>query len=141
MQIANKGFAEFAVGQEATEDYVISPEVYEHFLAAFQDVNPLHVDEDFAQAHGFSRKVMHGSLLNGFISHFVGTRMPGARALLHSVAVEYRAPSYLGDRIGVQGKVVQKVESLHVLILALSIRNLTQGKLAAKAKIQVGFTS
>lgn len=134
-------FENLAVDQQAEHEYVITEEVYEHFLAAFRDVNPLHVDDVFARKFGFPGKVMHGSILNGFISHFVGVLLPGRHAILHSVAVEYRTPSFLKDRILIQAKVTQKVESLRLIVLGFTLRNITRGELVAKAKAQVGFTS
>jgi 3-hydroxybutyryl-CoA dehydratase len=134
-------FENLSVDQHAEHEYVITGEVYEHFLAAFGDVSPLHMDDAFARELGFSGKVMHGSILNGFISHFVGVLLPGRRAILHSVAVEYRAPSFLGDRILIQAKVTQRVESLRLIMLGLTLTNVTRRELAARAKVQVGFTS
>ena len=84
---------------------------------------------------------MHGSILNGFVSHFVGVHLPGRRALLHSVALEYRTPSFMGDRILLRARIKQKVESLRVVVLDCELRNLTHDRLSAKGKIQVGFTS
>ncbi len=134
-------FEDISLDQQSEHEYVITHEVYEHFLAAFRDVSPLHVDDAFARELGFPGKVMHGSILNGFISHFVGVHLPGRRALLHSAAVEYRAPSFLGDRLVIEATVAQKVESLRLMVLGLSLRNTIRRELVAKAKVQVGFTS
>ena len=134
-------FENLVIDQTDEYAYVITREVYEHFIAAFGDVSPLHMDDAFARELGFPGKVMHGSILNGFISHFVGVILPGRRAILQSVSVEYRAPSFLGDRILLQSKLTQKVESLRVLILGITLKNLTREEIAAKAKVQVGFTS
>lgn len=134
-------FEELSVGQEFERAYVITDGVYQHFLDAFQDVSPLHVDDTFAREHGFAGVVMHGAILNGFISHFVGVEVPGRRALIQSVSVEYRAPSYLGDRIVIRAKVAQKVDALRVMILSLSLHDATRDVLVAKGKVQIGFTS
>jgi len=92
-------YQEITVGMKAAHDYVITQEIYEHFLAAFQDHSSVHVDEAFARSRGFSGKVMHGSLLNGFVSHFVGMHFPGQSSLLLSVDLRFSHPSYLGDAI------------------------------------------
>src|SRR5262245_51814734 len=52
--------------------YTITAAVYEQFLATFGDTNRLHTEDDFARTRGFPERVMHGAILNGFISHFVG---------------------------------------------------------------------
>ena len=77
MSICNSTFEEILVGHEDRGDYVISADVYQQFLQAFGDISPLHVDEQFARDRGFPGKVMHGTILNGFLSHFIGVRLPG----------------------------------------------------------------
>ena len=116
---------------------MITPEVYEHFLAAFRDVSPVHVDENFAKSRGFSGKVMHGSLLNGFLSHFVGVYFPGRFSLLLPIDLRYSSPAYLGDTIHLEAKVSQKLDSRNVIVLDIILTNSTRGQLAARGRIQV----
>jgi len=78
-------YRDIGEGQRETLDYALTPAVYQHFLDAFQDVSPIHVDEGYAKARGFAGRVMHGSLLNGFVSHFIGTWFPGRYSLLLGV--------------------------------------------------------
>jgi acyl dehydratase len=130
-------YHEINVGMKEAHDYVITPQVYEHFLAAFQDHSPVHVDEAFAKSRGFSGKVMHGSLLNGFVSHFVGMHFPGRFSLLLSVDLRYSNPSYLGDPINLAVEVVQKMDAHNIIILDAKLSNTTRNCLAARGRIQV----
>jgi acyl dehydratase len=130
-------YHEINVGMAAAHDYVITPQVYEHFLAAFQDHSPVHVDEDFARARGFVGKVMHGSVLNGFISHFVGMCFPGKFSLLLSADLRFSTPSYLGDTIQVAAVVSQKMEAQKVIVLDVTLTNATRSHLAARGRVQV----
>jgi len=130
-------YHEINVGMAEAHDYVITPQVYEHFLAAFQDHNPVHVDEDFAKARGFAGKVMHGSVLNGFLSHFVGMYFPGKFSLLLSVDLRFANPSYLGDTIQVAAVVSQKMAVQKVVVLDATLTNATRNHLAARGRIQV----
>jgi 3-hydroxybutyryl-CoA dehydratase len=138
---SNVTFENVFLNQLVEEEYEITAEIYEHYIAAFRDVSPLHMDDAFAQNIGFPGKVMHGGILNGFISHFVGVVFPGTRAIIHYVHVDYHAPSFIGDHILLSAKVSHKIESLRAMVLSLSLKNTSQGTLAAKAKVQVGFTS
>jgi acyl dehydratase len=36
----------------------------------------LHIDDDYARSKGFKQKVMHGNILCGFLSRFVGELLP-----------------------------------------------------------------
>lgn len=131
--------AEIQEGQTATREYTISENVYQSFLRAFDDRSPIHVDAAAANRAGFAGPVMHGAILNGFVSHFVGMHFPGATAVLQSVEIRYRAPSFLGDRILIDATVTQLVESVRVMVLELEIQNQTRGELTANATVQVGL--
>ena len=130
-------FAELSEGREHQEEYVITPAVYDAFLAAFDDRSPIHVDAEAAKAAGFRGRVMFGALLNGFLSHFVGMRFPGRRALLLSSDLRYLNPSYAGDKISLHARVDQAVEAQGVVVLLVDFKNLTQGTQAAKGRVQV----
>src|SRR5436190_1875392 len=90
-------YHELSEGMTHQRQYSITPDVYENFLRAFNDRSPIHIDADVARSRGFADRVMHGSILNGFVSHFVGMVFPGANSLLLSVDLRYSQPCYLGD--------------------------------------------
>jgi acyl dehydratase len=118
-------------------DYVITQEVYEDFLRVFGDCSPLHVETDYARACGFDGILMHGAILNGFISNFIGMVFPGGKSLELSVDIRYQQPVYLGDTLRLQGKIAQKLDVQHVIVLHLSFLNQTRGGTAATARVQV----
>ncbi len=131
-------FDAIEVGAEARHGYAIEPAVYESFLAAFDDRSPIHVDDDFARTRGFPGRVMHGAILNGFLSHFVGMVFPGRGSLLLTVDIRYREPCFLGDRLELTAKVEQKVESQGVVVLRFQVRKREGGAVAAgKAQVRV----
>lgn len=125
-------------GSQIEYSYQIDRNVYENFLNAFHDTSPIHISDEYAIKQGFKEKVMHGNILNGFISHFVGVVFPGEKSLLQSVNIQYKNPSFLNDSIKIVATISQVVESVRVIILELELINLTQNKTAATAKVQVG---
>lgn len=132
-------FESLAEGMHMTAEYVISTSVYESFLRAFDDTSRIHVDDAYARSRGFKGRVMHGGILNGFISHFAGVRVAGENGLLQSVDIQYKNPSYLGDTIIIDAQVVQKVEAVKVVVMKLVLQNTEQGITAATANIHIGF--
>jgi acyl-coenzyme A thioesterase PaaI-like protein len=82
---------------------------------------------------------MHGAILNGFLSHFVGMRFPGGRSLELSVDMRYVRPSYLGDRVRLEGTVIQKVDSRSIVVVDLLYRNLTQNVIVARGRVQTAI--
>ena len=126
-------------GCRSSRAYTISQDVYDAFLRASGDVNPLHTDDAFASSLGFPEKVMHGTILNCFISHFVGMHFPGGRVLLHAVDTQFKSPSHLGDVIRIDARVTQAAESVGVVVMSLVLTNETRDRVAAKARVQVGL--
>src|SRR5947209_7817165 len=119
-------YADISVGDKHRRDYVISSGTHEKFLSAFNDHSPIHVDEIFAKAQGFEGRVMHGAILNGFISHFIGMYFPGRFSLLLAVDLRFSNVSYLNDSIRIEAVVSQKMDSRRVVVLDLTLANLTR---------------
>ncbi|HVN86450.1 MAG TPA: MaoC/PaaZ C-terminal domain-containing protein [Candidatus Binatia bacterium] len=126
-------------GFRTSRCYRISQEVYDHFVAASGDTNFLHTDDDFARQLGFPEKVMHGVILNAFISHFVGVHFPAGRVVLHAVNTQFKSPCHLGDEIRIDAEVTQVAHAVGAVTLEMVATNLTRGRVAAKSKVQVGL--
>lgn len=124
-------------GEQAIRRYAITPDVYARFLDAFEDYNRIHVDEVYARSRGFKGRVMHGAILNGFLSHFVGVHLAEWRAMLLTAEMRYSNPSYLDDELEMRGTVLQKVDALRVIVLGIEVENLTQRTHAASGRAQV----
>jgi acyl dehydratase len=130
-------YRDVAEGTSCERDYAITPRVYQGFLETFDDRSPIHVDAEYARARGFADSVMHGAILNGFVSHFVGMVFPGATGLLLSVELRFAQPSYLGDTLKLRAKVAQKVDAQQVLVLHVTFINQTRSVTAATGRLQV----
>lgn len=110
------------VGAKLGRQYVMSPDVYQRFLDLFGDSSPLHVDDQAANSCGFPAKLMHGAILNGFISNFVGMNFPGRRSLELGVDIRFLKPAHLGDVLDLEAVVKQRLESRRVVVLDFAFR-------------------
>ena len=124
-------------GISRERDYEITLEVYEGFLRLFGDCSPLHVDADYAKICDFTDILMHGAILNGFISNFVGMVYPGGKSLELSVDIRYLKPAYLGDTLRLVGKITQKLDVQQVVVLHITFLNQTRGGTTANGRVQV----
>jgi 3-hydroxybutyryl-CoA dehydratase len=102
------------------------------------DVNPLHVDRDYARAHGFGDVVVYGLLSSSFYSTLVGVYLPGRRCLLHSIEVGFHSPVLPGDVLEVHGEISSLNEAYHQAQITAHMTN-EAGVKVSKARIRVGL--
>jgi acyl dehydratase len=105
--VAHLTLADLAVGMARELVWTVSTRDLDAFAALSGDINPLHVDAEFARARGFPDKVGHGFLLGAKISAFVGTVMPGRDCLLLEAKLSWPAPYIAGDTVRIRGEVVE----------------------------------
>ena len=63
---------DFHVGQHAAFTKTFTEEDMQHFIAITGDVNPLHVDEEFARKTQFGRRVLQGMLTASILLPVLG---------------------------------------------------------------------
>ena len=122
-------------GQVVDHTYLISAETYGGFINTFGDRSPLHVDTDSAKALGFQDIVMHGTILNGFLSHFIGMLFPGRTAMLLSVELRYLQPCFMGDEVQMVATVKQKQHTHRVLIIQVHFIRIQDQTLVASGRV------
>jgi 3-oxoacyl-[acyl-carrier protein] reductase len=87
------------VGDSASCELMVTPEVIEAFVAFSGDDNDLHVNADFARAQGFADRVAHGMIALSMISRLIGTRLPGDGALWLSQELQFVEAVVPGDHL------------------------------------------
>ena len=90
---------DFEPGQRASYRKTFTEEDVERFIAITGDVNPLHVDDDFAAGTRFGRRVLHGMLTASLFSTMVGMFIPGRGAIYRSQTLSFLKPVYVGDTV------------------------------------------
>lgn len=118
----NFTFEDLTLGTRFRKQYVIGEDVYGRFLDLFGDASPLHVDDQAAISCGFPAKLMHGAILNGFISNFVGMNFPGKRTLELGVEIHFVKPTYVNDVLELEATVKERLESRQVVVLQFRFR-------------------
>jgi len=92
-------FDDLSIGQKASVAKTITNEDIAHFIAITGDVNPLHVDESFAQRTFFKKPIAHGMLSAALFSYIVGMLLPGTGAIYRSQSLTFLRPVYVGDTL------------------------------------------
>jgi acyl dehydratase len=105
--VAHIALEDLAVGLVRELDWTVAPGDLDAFAAVSGDINPLHVDPEFARLKGFPDRVAHGFLLGAKVSAFVGTVMPGRDCLLLETQLAWPSPCFAGDTVRLRGEIVE----------------------------------
>jgi 3-hydroxybutyryl-CoA dehydratase len=96
---------ELTVGDAATFRKTISESDVYLFAGITGDLNPVHVDAEFAKTTPFGARVAHGPLTFSLCAGLLGTELPGVGTIAVTNEVTYEAPVYIGDTIEVRVEV------------------------------------
>ncbi len=69
------------------------------FAGISTDVNPAHLDEEYAKTTMFGGRIAHGMLSAGFISAVLANKLPGAGTIYLSQTLKFKAPVRPGDTV------------------------------------------
>ena len=115
--IENRTFDEIQVGETASLVRTLSREDIELFAVMSGDVNPAHVDEEYAKSDMFHKIIAHGMWSASLISTLLGTKLPGPGAIYLDQTLSFRHPVSVGDTITVTVTVTAKEEAQHRVTL------------------------
>ena len=106
-------FEELEVGMRAEYRRVISRGDVAQFAEVSGDVNPLHLDPEFAGRTMFEGTIVHGMYGAGMISAVIGTRLPGPGCVYMSQSLRFLAPVRAGDEMVASATVVELFPEKH----------------------------
>ena len=124
INVLNKlSYNEISIGRQESFTIKITESMVEKFSNLSGDLNPLHMDNEFAESSLFKKRIVHGMLLSSFFSRLIGMKLPGKNALYFSQTLNFRSPCYIDDEIKVVGKVIEKSDSTQIITVSTSIFN------------------
>ena len=69
------------------------------FAAASGDINPAHLNQEYAEKTPFGGRIAHGILTAGVISACIANRLPGAGTIYLGQTLKFKAPVRPGDTV------------------------------------------
>jgi 3-hydroxybutyryl-CoA dehydratase len=94
-----KTIDQLKVGDTAKFAKTISESDVYLFAGITGDLNPAHVNEDYAKGTYFKTRIAHGMLTASFISAVIGTMLPGPGTVYLHQEVSFLAPVKFGDTV------------------------------------------
>jgi acyl dehydratase len=90
---------DFEAGQHVSFTKTFTEEDLQRFIDITGDVNPLHVDDAFAAATPFGRRILHGMLTASLFSTLVGMLLPGTGAIYRAQTLRFLLPVHVGETV------------------------------------------
>ena len=131
-------FSDIKIGLEEFFQVKIDASKMDKFLDISGDINPLHMDGDYAKDKGFSNRVVYGLLTASFYSTLVGVYLPGKFCVLQGIDIQFSKPVYIDDTLKVSGKVSYINEAYKQIEIKAIITNEKHIKVS-KATLKVGL--
>jgi len=110
-------------GDEHKFERFISADDVKRFAEVVGDLNPIHLDVEFAEKSFFKNRIVHGAFLAGLISKVLGMDFPGQGTVYISQNSTFKRPVYVGTTVLVQVRVTQVLMDERRLVLDTNIYN------------------
>jgi 3-hydroxybutyryl-CoA dehydratase len=101
-----KTLQELKVGDRAEFTKTISESDVYLYAGVTGDLNPAHINEEYAKKTFFKTRIAHGMLLGGLISTVLGNKLPGPGTIYVSQRLEFLAPVHIGDTVTASAEIV-----------------------------------
>jgi phosphotransacetylase/acyl dehydratase len=121
--IENRTFDEIQLGETASLVRTLSKEDIDLFAVMSGDVNPAHVDEEYARSDLFHKIIAHGMWGASLISTLLGTKLPGPGSIYLDQTLSFRKPVSIGDTVTVTVMVTAKEAKQHRVIFDCACTN------------------
>src|SRR3990167_7708268 len=121
--LENHTFDEIQVGDVASITRTLTEKDIQIFAIMSGDINPAHVDIEYAQSDMFHKIIGHGMWSGALISTVLGTQLPGPGTLYLSQTIRFKKPVALGDTLIVTVTAIEKKSEKNRVIFACECRN------------------
>jgi len=114
--IENVTFEEIQIGQQASLSRRLTMSDIELFATVSGDINPAHLDEEYAADSLFHKVIGHGMWSGSLISAVLGTLLPGPGTIYLGQDLRFKRPVGLGDVITVTVIAKEKRDDKNIVV-------------------------
>ena len=121
--LENRTFDEIQVGDTASLTRTLTEKDIQVFAIMSGDINPAHVDVEFAHSDMFHKIIGHGMWSGALISTVLGTQLPGPGTIYLGQTIRFKKPVAIGDTLTVQVTALEKKPEKNRVIFSCECRN------------------
>lgn len=122
-QISNRPFNTIEIGDSCNRKHTVSEEDLLLFARASGDLNPLHLDAEYAATTPFKQRIAHGMFTGGLISAALAMDLPGPGTIYLSQDLQFKRPVCIGDELTVILTATEKHEEKPIVTLSCEVTN------------------
>ncbi len=134
--ITNRTFDEITVGDHCERTHTVTGQDLLLFATVSGDMNPLHLDADYAATTPFKGQIAHGMFTGALISAALAMELPGPGTVYLDQNLAFRRAVKLGDTVTVHLTVTDKQERKSVVTIKCEVKN-QNGKTVADGEASV----
>ena len=131
--LANIPYDQLQVGDTATFQRTLTERDLVLFATVSGDLNPVHLDEDYARSSAFGERIGHGMWTGSLISAALAMVMPGPGGVYRGQELKFLHPVKLGDTLTVELEVLEKAGRANRAVISTNVVN-QRGEYVAKGK-------
>lgn len=113
----------FQSGDGFSFERYISADDVKQFADVVGDLNPIHLDVQFAEKSSFKRRIVHGAFLAGLISKILGMDFPGQGTIYISQNSVFKRPVYVDTTVKIEVKITEVLVEKRRLVLDTNVLN------------------
>ncbi len=134
--LENYPINELVVGQSASYRKTLTQQDVILFAACSGDVNPVHLDKEYAATTTFGEPIGHGMWTGALVSAAIATCLPGPGSVYRSQSLNFKHPVKIGDTVTITLVISEIKERVKLVTIECEAHN-QDGKLIAKGVAEV----
>ena len=123
LNMSGYSIEEIQIGMKRSVSKTITETDIYNFAGIIGDINPLHVNEEYAKNTRFKTRIAHGMLTASFFSTLVGMCIPGADAIYLGQNLKLLLPVKIGDTITATGEVTKIIPEKKIAYMKTTVVN------------------
>lgn len=122
-KLCNKTYNEISIGDKARYTKTLSEEDVLLFAKVSGDINPVHLDEDFAKSTPFGGRIAHGIWSASLISAAIATELPGPGSIYLGQNLQFKRPVFIHDTLTVELEIKEKIDKRQRVLISCKVSN------------------
>ena len=87
------------INKQVSTTKIVTDDDIRLFANISGDINPVHLDDNYAKSTRFKKRISHGMLVASHISAVIANKLPGPGSIYLSQSLKFLKPVYVNDTV------------------------------------------